>query len=167
MNTFCGAIGLRVHRIFTKLQYGYDAALRLIELTNGNGERYSFKYHPQGWLSEECGFDGKTTKYEYDKAGRLIASDCNGQRVDFMRDALGQLCTKGTQSNLVHYRYDALGRLEAVASPHSQLRYRYDAAGQLLEERSASNLDADPEFATRAEPAATAGSSARAFVLTH
>lgn len=166
--------GLPLERIDPKGQtmyYGYDVALRLVELVNGNGERYTFAYHPQGWLAQETGFDGKATVYEYDKAGRLIGSECNGQRVELMRDANGQLRAKGCQQNLVHYRHDALGRLIAVASPHSQLRYLYDAAGQLLEERSASRLEPDPEFATRAAPLPDSlldtCSESRAFVLRH
>jgi RHS repeat-associated protein len=162
--------GLPLERIDAKgqhLRYGYDVALRLVELVNGNDEHYTFQYHPQGWLAQETGFDGKATRYDYDKAGRLTASECNGQRVELMRDANGQLRAKGCQQNLVHYRHDALGRLVAVASPHSQLRYLYDAGGQLLEERSASRLEPDPEFATRAAPWPTSLPDSRAFVLRH
>jgi RHS repeat-associated protein len=119
------------------LGYRYDAALRLVELINGNDERYLLEYNSDGWLVAETGFDGKTTRYSYDSGGQLTASDCLGQHVALLRDVCGQLLAKQTGSGVTRFAYDAGGRLTAVAAPHAEQRFVYDALGQLVEERTA------------------------------
>ncbi len=106
-------------------------------LINGNGETYAFTYDAESRLESETGFDGKTTTYQYDGAGQLIGSACNGIKTEYLRDALGLLTAKVNADGAVRYAYDALGRLTAMASPHAEHRFHYDAVSQLIEERSA------------------------------
>jgi RHS repeat-associated protein len=159
--------GLPVERIDANgnaLGYRYDAGLQLVELLNGNGESYRFTYHVEGWLESETGFDGKVTRYGYDKAGQLIASECAGLRTDYVRDQRGLLCLKTTADGMVRYAHDALGRMTAVSASQSELRFRYDALGQLTEERTACFLATLP---VQAVPPNSARVAAASFVTTH
>jgi RHS repeat-associated protein len=51
------------------LEYEYDGARRLSALVNENRARYHFNYDPLDRLTEESGFDGRTTRYAYDASG--------------------------------------------------------------------------------------------------
>jgi YD repeat-containing protein len=155
--------GLPIQRVDAKgqsLHYHYDKALRLVQLVNANGEAYTFSYDPEGRLLAETGFDSKATQYQYDTAGQLVASECNGQKTQYIRDDLGQLQAKITDpspeqaasgttphitQSITRYAYDALDRLTAVASPQAQQHFGYDAVGQLIEERTAYALTGDAQ----------------------
>ncbi len=147
--------------------YRYDAALRLAELINGNKESYRFSYHPQGWLASETGFDGKTTQYAYDAAGRLISTNSAGQKTEFLRDSLGQLLAKLNADGQVRYAYDALGRLTAVSAPHAENHFQFDAIGQLLQERSRIKIKPESKRPLPQEINYEAPASELDFALTH
>ncbi|MDM5179742.1 DUF4150 domain-containing protein [Massilia sp. DJPM01] len=142
-----------------ELRYQYDEALRLVALINAKGERYQLTYDLEHRLTSEIGFDGKITKYVYDGAGQLVASEFNGVRTDFARDSLGQLQAKVGVDGSTRYAYDALGQLTAVSVACSEHRFTYDAVGQLLDERAAYSLG---ELGGAAGIAPTA-----AFALSH
>jgi RHS repeat-associated protein len=51
------------------LEYRYDHARRLETLVNENAAEYHFQYDPLDRLVAEQGFDGRLTRYRYDKTG--------------------------------------------------------------------------------------------------
>ncbi len=56
----------------------YDAAGRVISLTNENGSQSTFRYDPVDRLTEQRGFDGRTQRYHYDLTRKLTQSEDEG-----------------------------------------------------------------------------------------
>jgi RHS repeat-associated protein len=152
-----GRLLTRTNALGGTLQYGYDGAKRLAQLVNENGAVYAFRYDALDRLEQETGFDTRTTRYVYDKAGRPLAKTELGQTgaagghgagivTNYRRDAAGRLIEKtvsgGTEQQqaagplVTSYRYDALGHMTAAANDDATVTLAYDPIGQLLEETS-------------------------------
>ncbi|WP_406827995.1 RHS repeat-associated core domain-containing protein [Microbulbifer sp. ARAS458-1] len=121
------------------LQYQYDGERNLIGLTNEKGEQYQLKYDLNERLTEEVGFDGRTTRYAYNRAGHLIASRAvtdlaTGKGVDtlYERDAFGRLLQEITPDGTTSYRYNRAGQMIEAENAHRKLRWDYDACGRLI-----------------------------------
>ncbi|GCQ19537.1 type IV secretion protein Rhs [Escherichia coli] len=56
----------------------YDAAGRVISLTNENGSHSDFSYDALDRLVQQGGFDGRTQRYHYDLTGKLTQSEDEG-----------------------------------------------------------------------------------------
>ncbi|WP_323653086.1 hypothetical protein, partial [Escherichia coli] len=56
----------------------YDAAGRVISLTNENGSHSVFSYDALDRLGQQGGFDGRTPRCHYDLAGKLPQSEDEG-----------------------------------------------------------------------------------------
>ncbi len=56
----------------------YDAAGRVISLTNENGSHSVFSYDALDRLVQQGGFDGRTQRYHYDLTGKLTQSEDEG-----------------------------------------------------------------------------------------
>nr|WP_311237875.1 hypothetical protein [Escherichia coli] len=52
----------------------YDAAGRVISLTNENGSHSVFSYDALDRLVQQGGFDGRTQRYHYDLTGKLMTT---------------------------------------------------------------------------------------------
>lgn len=147
-------------KLVSKLHYHYDGERNLIGLTNEKGERYHLKYDQAERLIEEQGFDGRTRRYQYNRAGHLLASmevDPNPKtpaalqvlaRTQYKRNALGQVlelvaidhCAQGqphsgTTQSTSQFEYDALGRLSTARNAHTSLQFAYNDDGQLVQEK--------------------------------
>ncbi|GLR26284.1 hypothetical protein GCM10007875_13730 [Limnobacter litoralis] len=147
-------------KLVSKLHYHYDGERNLIGLTNEKGERYHLKYDQAERLIEEQGFDGRTRRYQYNRAGHLLASmevDPNPKtpaalqvlaRTQYKRNALGQVlelvaidhCAlgqlhSGTTQSTSQFEYDALGRLSTARNAHTRLQFAYNDDGQLAQEK--------------------------------
>ncbi len=108
-------------------RYQRDQAGRLIELHNENNSIHRLRYDSQDRVIEETGFDASTRRWEYDAAGRILASG----------DAL----------HLTRYHYDertgalrqrstiALGQGDGAPGTPAQEpvaeHFEYDSAGHL------------------------------------
>jgi YD repeat-containing protein len=110
----------------TSLGFAYDAAGRLTQLTNENGEHTTFAWDVMDRLARETGFDARVQSYQYDAAGQLVqASD-------------GWAAEQGLPAHTSHYEWTAAGQLAArhlPASEHtpaSTHRYEWSKAGELL-----------------------------------
>jgi RHS repeat-associated protein len=136
----------RIDPLGQVLRYHYDTERNLVGLTNAKGERYGFSWDKDDRLVEQVGFDGRTQRYRYDRAGRVVAQaerdgvDASGQArwrlTQLRRDPLGRLVEKKTPDGRVcRYAYDAVGRLLQADTDEHSLRMRYDALGRLVEER--------------------------------
>ncbi len=110
----------------TNLGFAYDAAGRLVQLTNENGEHTTFAWDVMDRLARETGFDARVQSYQYDAAGQLAqASD-------------GWAAEQGLPAHTSHYEWTAAGQLAArhlPASEHTPAathRYEWSKAGELL-----------------------------------
>ena len=78
-------------------QYGYDAAHRLVKVTDATGHAY--------------------TPYEYDKvSNRIAVSDANGNRMTYLFDGLNRPARKtDPEGHVETYSYDRVGNRRTVA----------------------------------------------------
>ncbi len=109
---------------FATRHYAYDAAGRLVQMTDR---------------------DGRVTTYDYDALGRLLAENwLDGSEqvvytISYTYDAVGDLLTASDDAATYEYDYDALGRLTgetqtiAGLTPVVEFAYQYDAAGNRLQ----------------------------------
>lgn len=143
----------------SQLHYHYDGERNLVGLTNEKGEQYRLAYDQAERLVEEQGFDGRTRRYQYDRAGHLLASlevdprpnvPANQQvlaRTQYKRNAFGQVLQAtaidhsaqgqphcGTTQSTSSFEYDALGRLVKASNAHSHIGFAYNDDGQLVQE---------------------------------
>jgi RHS repeat-associated protein len=139
------------------VEYEYDAANRLVRLSDSEDGEYSLSYDnfdhitdvegPNGSVEYEYDPDGRRTKmvpsegepvsYEYDEAGRLTELSSPAASVKYGYDAANRL-TKLTLPNGIvkHYQYDAAGEPTAIEFDHEgeglgAVYYSYDAEGQI------------------------------------
>jgi RHS repeat-associated protein len=147
------AVGQRTQSVdqsgFT-VNYAYDSAGRLQELTDHNGNLIvQYTYDAAGQLIQKDMGNGTRTNYQYDAAGRVLqivnlAPDHTTVNSfdDYTYDALGNVLTATSQDGQWTYTYDADGQLtQAVFAsnnpsvlPNQNLQYVYDAAGNRLSE---------------------------------
>ncbi|WP_299599172.1 RHS repeat-associated core domain-containing protein [uncultured Microbulbifer sp.] len=123
----------------SQLEYRYDGERNLVGLINEKGEQYQLKYDLRERLTEEVGFDGRVTRYAYNKAGHLIASRAvtdlaSGKGVDtlYERDTFGRLLQEITPDGTTSYRYNRAGQMTEAENAHRKLRWDYDAGGRLI-----------------------------------
>ncbi|MCC6076273.1 DUF6531 domain-containing protein, partial [Pseudomonas sp. GCM10022188] len=134
-------VSRRINPDGSQLRYRYDnARLLLTQIEDERGELYRLDYHPNGLISRETGFDGRSCAYAYDLNGHLLEKTEYGEDgselvTRYQRDAAGRLLVK-TQpdGSEVHYRYDALGRLVSVDDGQWPLAYEYDLQDRLIRE---------------------------------
>ncbi|RZI64051.1 MAG: RHS repeat protein, partial [Pseudomonas sp.] len=98
-----------------------------------------FHYDPVGRLLEERGFDGRSTRYQYDPETGRLAETINGQRsIALTFDPMGRLterrATLGEQSQSETFAYDGNGHLVMATNATSKLQWFHDPAGNLLRE---------------------------------
>ena len=122
----------------TRLEYHYDGERNLVGLTNENGEQYKLKYDLNERLSEEVGFDGRITRYAYNRAGHLVSSRAvtdieSGKGIDtaFERDPFGRLLQETTPDGVTSFRYNRAGQLIEAENAQRKLRWQYDPAGRV------------------------------------
>ncbi|WP_226865071.1 RHS repeat-associated core domain-containing protein [Microbulbifer taiwanensis] len=122
----------------SRLEYHYDGERNLVGLTNEKGERYQLKYDLSERLIEEVGFDGRVTRYAYNRAGHLVSSRAvtdadTGKGVDtvFERDAFGRLLEEVTPDGVTSFRYNRAGQMVEAENAHRKLRWEYDACGRV------------------------------------
>ncbi|MDX9975155.1 MAG: DUF6531 domain-containing protein, partial [FCB group bacterium] len=119
------------------LDYSYDAAGRLMTVSNGNGYQYvTYSYDAAGRLSGELKGNGTRTGYAYDQAGQLLsithyAPDNSVQAFfNYEYDINGNRIAETNKDGRTTYTYDLLGQLTGEHYPdgHS-VTYVYDPAG--------------------------------------
>lgn len=116
-------------------RYTYDAAGRLVALTDPAGRTQRRQVDALGRVTAVVDPLGQETRFEYDRLDRLTAlTDAKGQRHTFGYDGAGNLLwERRPMGQATHYRYDMAGRLtERVSSAGRTTRLTYDHAGQLI-----------------------------------
>ena len=109
------------------LGFAYDAAGRLVQLTNENGEHTTFAWDVMDRLTRETGFDARVQSYQYDAAGQLAES------------ADGWAAEQSLPEHSSRYEWTITGQLAARHLPQSELtpatthRYEWGQTGELLQ----------------------------------
>ena len=109
------------------LAFAYDAAGRLTQLTNENGEHTTFAWDVMDRLTRDTGFDARVQRYQYDAAGQLTQS------------ADGWAAEQSLPGHISHYEWTVTGQLAARHLPQTELtpatthRYQWDKSGELLQ----------------------------------
>jgi RHS repeat-associated protein len=117
------------------VQYGYDSASRVTQLTDWLGNKINFTYTADGLPSTESRPNGIGTTISYDSADRLVSvhHDSAGGPVahyDYTLDANGNRTSVVTAAGTESYTLDALSRITEATYPTGEVvRYTYDAAG--------------------------------------
>jgi RHS repeat-associated protein len=118
--------------------YGYDAAHRLIWVSDGRADKtLSYDWSPGGLLNGVTDSDGRQTTYLYDPVGRLAGITApNGDTLAYQFDAGGRLVQRTMPNGLsAHFAYNEDNSLRQVidkdTASHtlSQHDYAYDGVG--------------------------------------
>lgn len=162
------AVGLITKIIFADdswLAYEYDAARRLVAVTNTLGESIRYTLDTMGNRTEEKILDGNSqitqqVQHQFDAMGRLLETvGAAGQRSQYRYDVDSNLTgtTDGNQRNntqafdalqrlvsitdaqnqLTHLSYDEQDNITTVTDPRGLVtRYEYDAFGRVIRQIS-------------------------------
>jgi RHS repeat-associated protein len=123
-----------VDALGTNTFYGYDAAQRIITITNGNGETNLFQYDTAGGLTNLIDGRAKATRWAYDQYGHVTNKvDALGTNVfAYGYDADDHVTTRtDALSGMASFLYDAVGNLTNAVYLGFTNRYAYDALNRL------------------------------------
>ncbi len=118
----------------------YDAAGRVIRLTNENGSHTTFRYDVLDRLIQETGFDGRTQRYHHDLTGKLIRSEDEGLVTHWHYDEADRLTQRTVNGETAErWQYDERGWLTGIShlseGHRVTVHYGYDEKGRLTGER--------------------------------
>jgi RHS repeat-associated protein len=130
------------------VNYQYDAAGRLIGLTDGSGAPIvQYTYDADGNLAAVQNGNGTYTTYSYDADGQVLSLINYGpqpspnqagpilSQFDYTYDALGRTTSVTTLQGTTTYGYDANSQLDLITLPTGEvITYQYDAAGNRVAE---------------------------------
>ncbi|EFK2938983.1 RHS repeat protein, partial [Escherichia coli] len=118
----------------------YDAAGRVISLTNENGSHSDFSYDALDRLVQQRGFDGRTQRYHYDLTGKLTQSEDEGLVTLWHYDESDRITHRTVNGEPAEqWRYDGHGWLREIShlseGHRVAVHYGYDDKGRLTGER--------------------------------
>ncbi|WP_428243672.1 DUF6531 domain-containing protein, partial [Gynuella sp.] len=132
-------------------RFEYDAAGRLISMTDAAGSETRYTYNANGdRITETIAANGfantepRTTRYEYDQAGRQVRIvSAGGSITVHTYNAAGQKASTAILQSgegdaqvwsTTRYTYNGLGKVETETDDYGvQTRYQYDAVGNLTD----------------------------------
>lgn len=118
--------------------FQYDAAGRVITITNAASAVSRFSYDSLDRLIEETGFDGKVTQYRYNEASEVMWKSEGDIIVTYEHDAGGRLTARhlpsvgGNPAQTHRYRYNKLNQLTDADTGDIRVLFEYDIAGRLI-----------------------------------
>ncbi|EGT0662872.1 RHS repeat protein [Citrobacter werkmanii] len=118
----------------------YDAAGRVIQLTNENGSHTVFAYDALDRLTQETGFDGRTQRYGYAATGQLIRSEAESIVTLWHYDASDRLTHRTVNGEPAEqWCYDERGWLTEIShlcdGHRVATEYKHNKQGRLISER--------------------------------
>ncbi|GCY10238.1 type IV secretion protein Rhs [Escherichia coli] len=118
----------------------YDAAGRVISLTNENGSHSDFSYDALDRLVQQGGFDGRTQRYHYDLTGKLTQSEDEGLVILWYYDESDRITHRTVNGEPAEqWQYDGHGWLREIShlseGHRVAVHYGYDDKGRLTGER--------------------------------
>ncbi|SEK57365.1 RHS repeat-associated core domain-containing protein [Pseudomonas agarici] len=140
-----------------RISYEYDKAIRLTALVNENNAAYRFSYDASDRLIEEKRIDNLTRRFAYNLGGHLTQVEETGygeraerpqRTTEFERDTIGRLLAKVNSDARQDYAYDEADRLLSIERLPSSigktlgiseetLNFEYDLLGRLIKETTA------------------------------
>ncbi|EEW7665003.1 RHS repeat protein, partial [Escherichia coli] len=117
----------------------YDAAGRVISLTNENGSHSVFSYDALDRLVQQGGFDGRTQRYHYDLTGKLTQSEDEGLVILWYYDESDRITHRTVNGEPAEqWQYDGHGWLTDIShlseGHRVAVHYGYDDKGRLTGE---------------------------------
>ncbi len=118
----------------------YDAAGRVISLTNVNGSHSDFSYDALDRLVQQGGFDGRTQRYHYDLTGKLTQSEDEGLITLWHSDASDRITHRTVNGDPAEqwqydghqrYHYDLTGKLTQSEDEGLVTLWHYDASDRI------------------------------------
>ncbi|EFJ4474558.1 RHS repeat protein, partial [Escherichia coli] len=118
----------------------YDAAGRVISLTNENGSHTEFNWDVLDRLIQQRGFDGRTQRYRYDLTGKLTQSEDEGLITLWHYDASDRITHRTVNGEPAEqWRYNDHGWLTEIShlseGHRVAVHYGYNRKGRLTGER--------------------------------
>ncbi|MCD6740465.1 RHS element protein, partial [Escherichia coli] len=118
----------------------YDAAGRVISLTNENGSHSDFSYDALDRLVQQRGFDGRTQRYRYDLTGKLTQNGDEGLVTLWHYDESDRITHRTVNGEPAEqWRYNAHGWLKEIShlseGHRVAVHYGYNRKGRLTGER--------------------------------
>ncbi|AUG76437.1 hypothetical protein CFP65_1547 [Kitasatospora sp. MMS16-BH015] len=118
-----------------RISFAHDADMRLVAVTDANGQQWSYTHDAVGRLTAETDFEGRRTTYRRDAIGRITeVTDPLGQVTSYRYDLLGRLAAKDAAGKVTRYEYDPAGWLTRATNPDADLQRTVDALGNLIAE---------------------------------
>lgn len=120
----------------SSVSLSYDKEARLIEITNENGDVYSFSLDENGEVVREQSFDGIWYSYRRDPAGRIIEKRTNSrQSVHYTYDAVDRITDVEYQDGTKeHYSYRRDGQLSKAVNNNITVKFERDKLGRIIKE---------------------------------
>ena len=117
------------------VEYEYDAADRLKEVSDGEATLRAFGYDNADRLTAATDAQGKEIEIAYNEDGRVASiDDGRGQSLTRTYDPRGYLTKQVDGRGTLEYSYDKLGRLTSLTDPQGkESSFAYDAEGGLTE----------------------------------
>jgi len=131
--TLWGAYSTRATKVAKPLPYAYDAAGRLVSVTNPLGDSTTYAYDALANLTSIRDANGHVTSFEYDDLNRRIRKTWPDASFEaFGYDALGNLLSQRlADGNTNIFDYDEMSRLAQASYFDGQsLSYGYTPTGQ-------------------------------------
>ena len=133
----CGRLSEQLSPDGGRRRYIWDSEPgRLREIINEKGESYRYAYTPDGYISQEIGFDGKSIEFSHDAVGNPSSYvDGYGRRTVFVRDQAGRSTSiQYADGSEVHRTFDFEDDIvEAVDAGH-QVTITRDLYGNVVNE---------------------------------
>ncbi|MGL0953931.1 RHS domain-containing protein, partial [Vibrio vulnificus] len=121
-----------------ELAFRYDGERNLVGISRSDACDFLFTLSPDDYVTETQNFDGVTTQYHYDLAGRLSRLESCERQVVYSYDAEGNLClvkagaTHGVSEN--RYQFSHGSQLRLATNQACTIQYQYSSGGQLSQQ---------------------------------
>ncbi|MBS9781626.1 MAG: HNH endonuclease [Gammaproteobacteria bacterium] len=131
-----GRITSEVHYDKRRIAYEYDQAGQVVSQTKPDGVKLNYRYDALGRLSEmysgdEFRFAKGLTRFQYDKASRLVLAQNDESIVEYAYNALGQVIKESLNDHTINYEYDIYGRRCKRTGDSVILGFDYDDIGNI------------------------------------
>jgi len=132
-----GTLFKKIDHLNNSVTYEYDTRLRIVRITDANGNITTFSYpNDNERISEIVDPFGKKTKYEYDSNNNLIKyTDKKGRITTFTysQDGADLLSIKDNINRTTTFTYDSNHNLSTKTLPNGKVyKYFYDSEGNYL-----------------------------------
>jgi RHS repeat-associated protein len=116
------------------LEYDYDGANRLREVSAGETLLRGFDYDEANRLTDAMGPQGDEIEIGYDDDGLVTSiDDGRGSSLSREYDSRGDLIEQVDPRGALEYEYDELGRISDLVDPSGAFGFEYDPEGNLTD----------------------------------